>query len=192
MLDRKVGRPSFKQGNQLEYEEQPMLRRSQSEPYNKKLCIICQIENKNILHCVQTLQIGYKIGCPSFAFEFVTLEETIKEVNKLSIKKASQTLDIPVKIVKENKDLISYFVYNNFNNALSSLQYPNGLKYADVTPVFKKDDKSDKSNYRPISILSNLSKVYERIMQKQIYPYLNKIFSKYQCGFRKGFSAQHC
>ena len=109
-----------------------------------------------------------KIGCPSFAFEFVTLEETIKEVNKLSIKKASQTLDIPVKIVKENKDLISYFVYNNFNNALSSLQYPNGLKYADVTPVFKKDDKSDKSNYRPISILPNLSKVYERIMQNQI------------------------
>ena len=133
-----------------------------------------------------------KIGCPSFAFEFVTLEETIKEVNKLSIKKASQTLDIPVKIVKENKDLMSYFVYNNFNNALSSLQYPNGLKYADVTPVFKKDDKSGKSNYRPISILPNLSKVCERIMQNQIYPYLNKIFSKYQCHFPNGFSAQHC
>ena len=96
------------------------------------------------------------------------------------------------KIIKGNKDLISYFVYNNFKNALSSSQYPNGLKYADVTPVFKKDDKSDKSNYRPISILPNLSKVYERIMQNQIYPYLNKIFSKYQCGFRKGFSAQHC
>ena len=76
-----------------------------------------------------------RIGCPSFSFEFVSLEETIKEVNKLSIKKASQKLDIPVKIIKENKDLISYFVYNNFNNALSSSQYPNGLKYADVTPV---------------------------------------------------------
>ena len=133
-----------------------------------------------------------RIGCPSFAFEFVSLEETIKEVNKLSVKKASQRLNMLIKIIKENKDLISYFVYNNFNNALSSLQYPNGLKYADVTPVFKKDDKSDKSNYRPISILPNLSKVYERIMQNQIYPYLNKIFSKYQCGFRKGFSAQHC
>ena len=133
-----------------------------------------------------------RIGHASFAFEFVSFEETIKEVNKLSIKKAFQALDIPVKIIKENRDLISYFVYNNFNNALSSSQYPNGLKYADVTPVFKKDDKSDKSNYRPISILPNLSKVYERIMQNQIYPYLNKIFSKYQCGFRKGFSAQHC
>ena len=120
------------------------------------------------------------------------MEETIKKVNKLSFKKASQTLDIPVKIIKENKDLISYFVYNNFNNALSSSQYPNGLKYAFVTPVFKKDDKSDKSNYRPISILPKPSKVYERIMQNQIYRYLNKFFSKYQCGFRKGFSAQHC
>ena len=91
-----------------------------------------------------------RIGCPSFAFDFVSLEETVKEVNKLSIKKASQTLDIAFKIVKENKDLISYFVHNNFNNAFSSLQYPNGLKHADVTPVFKNDDKSDKSNYRPI------------------------------------------
>ena len=45
------------------------------------------------------------------------------------------------------KDLISYFVYNKFSDALSSLQYPNSLKYADVIPVFKKDDKSDKSNY---------------------------------------------
>ena len=87
------------------------------------------------------------------------MEETIKEVNKLSVKKASQTLDIHVKIIQENKDLISYFIYNNLNNALSSSQYPNGLKYADVTPVFREDDKSDKSNYRPISILPNLSKV---------------------------------
>ena len=87
------------------------------------------------------------IGSPSFAFEFASLEEIFKAVIKLSIKKASQTLDITVKIIKENKDLISYLVYIFFNNASSSFQYPNGLKYADVTPVFKKYDKSDKSNY---------------------------------------------
>ena len=81
------------------------------------------------------------------------------------------------------------------NKDMEKIECPSfafGLKYADVTPVFKKDNKSDKSKYRPISILPNLSKVYERIMQNQIYPYLNKIFSKYQCGFRNGFSAQHC
>ena len=56
----------------------------------------------------------------------------------------------------------------------------------------KKDDKTDKTNYRPISILPNLSKIYERFMQNQMYPYLNQIFSKYQCGFKKGYNAQHC
>ena len=70
--------------------------------------------------------------------------------------------------------------------------YPTAMKYTEVTPIHKKDDKTDKENYRPISILPNLSKVYERLMYNQIYPYFETIFSKYQCGFRKGFNAQHC
>ena len=58
-------------------------------------------------------------------------------------------------------------------------------------PVFKKDDKTDKENYRPISILPTLSKLCERLIYKQMYPYFDKLFSKFQCGFRKGFDAQH-
>ena len=75
---------------------------------------------------------------------------------------------------------------------MSSLQYLNDLKYADVTPVFKKDDKFDKSYYQPIESLPKLSKLYEGIMQNQVYPNLNKLFSKYQCGFQNWFSARHC
>ena len=66
------------------------------------------------------------------------------------------------------------------------------MKYADVKPVFKKDDKTDKEKYRLISILPTLSKVYERLTYNQMYPYFDKLFSKFQCGFRKGFNAQHC
>ena len=44
----------------------------------------------------------------------------------------------------------------------------------------------------PVSILPNLSKICERFMKNQMYPYLNQIFSNYQCEFRKGFNAQHC
>ena len=84
-------------------------------------------------------------------------KKQLKAFNKLSIKKTSQTLDIHVKIIKENRDLISYFVYNNFNNVLPSSQYLNCLKLADKMLVFKKNDKSDKSNYRPRSILPNLN-----------------------------------
>ena len=50
----------------------------------------------------------------------------------------------------------------------------------------------EKENYRPVSILPNLSKIFERCMYDQLKDYLDKILSKYQCGFRKGFSTQHC
>ena len=133
-----------------------------------------------------------KLGNPTFGFDFTSYEETVKEVNNLKIRKVSQKTDIPVRIIKENIDIVSYFLYHNFNNSLSCSTFPTAMKYAEVTPIHKKDDKTDKENYRPISILPNLSKVYERLMYNQIYPYFQTIFSKFQCGFRKGFNTQHC
>ena len=105
-----------------------------------------------------------KLGKPTFNFKFTSHEETEKEVNNLKIKKASQKSDIPLKIIKENVDIISYFLYHNFNNSLSCATFPTSMKYADVIPIHKKDVKTDKENYHPISILPNLSKVYERII----------------------------
>ena len=70
--------------------------------------------------------------------------------------------------MKGNRDLIAYFVLHNFYNALSSSEYPASLKYADITAIFNKDYKTDKTNYRSISILQNLSKIYERFMQNHI------------------------
>ena len=64
------------------------------------------------------------------------------------------------------------------------------MKNPEVTPIHKKDDKTDKENYCPISILPNLSKTYEKLMYNQIYPCFETIFSEFQCGFRKGFNAQ--
>ena len=66
------------------------------------------------------------------------------------------------------------------------------MKNAIITPVYKKGTKTSKDNYRPASILSNISKIYERLMFKQISEYFEPILSKFQCGFRKGFSVQHC
>ena len=61
-----------------------------------------------------------------------------------------------------------------------------------MTPVHKKDAKTSKDNYRPVSILSDISKIHERLLFKQISEYFEPILSKFQCGFRKGYSAQHC
>ena len=62
-------------------------------------------------------------------------------------------MDIPVRIIKENIDILLYFLCHNFNNSLSCSTFPTAVRYAEVTPIHKKDNKIDKENYRPISIL---------------------------------------
>ena len=61
-----------------------------------------------------------RIDNPKYSFSFVSLNETLDRINKLNPKKASQATDILVKITKGNKDLVSFYVFHNFNNVLSS------------------------------------------------------------------------
>ena len=79
---------------------------------------------------------------------------------------------------------------DDINDSVRCLNFPNELKRADIVPVHKKS-KFYKKNYRPISILSNVSKIYDRCLYDQIRTYVAHSFSRYQCGFRKGYSSQH-
>ena len=74
---------------------------------------------------------------------------------------------------------------------LSSI-FPSNVKAADILPTHKKKDKSDIENYRQISILPTLYKIYERCMCDQMHKYFGQILSKYLCGFRQGYNIQHC
>ena len=69
----------------------------------------------------------------------VSTENSLSEV-EIDIQKT----DIPLKITKENIDIISHFLYYNFNNSLSCSTFPTGIKYAEVTPIYKKDDKTER------------------------------------------------
>ena len=77
------------------------------------------------------------------------------------------------------------------NSSISTGTFPDELKIADIVPVFKKEDPNDKSNYRTISFLSLISKIFEKILYQQIEYFSNKILSPNFCGFRKGHSTQH-
>ena len=70
--------------------------------------------------------------------------------------------------------------------------FPDELKHADIKPIYQKESRNEKENYRPVRILPNLSKIFERCMYDQLKDYFHKLLSKYQCRFRKGFSTQHC
>ena len=75
--------------------------------------------------------------------------------------KATQSDDMPIKIIKTNSDIFSKFFQANLNNTTEKSTFSEQLKYADVKPVFKKDFLN-KKNHRPTSILPNVSKTFER------------------------------
>ena len=128
---------------------------------------------------------------PKFCLETVTCEEVEKEMNDLSSKKSCTLDDIPVKILKDFMNIYLGDLTVIINKCIKEGTFPNDLKLAEVIPIFKKKDFLDKENYRPISILPQMSKVFERLIYKQINQYMSQIFSKYLCGFRKNHSAQH-
>ena len=74
-----------------------------------------------------------------------------------------------------------------------SLVFPSVLKFAKVVPVFQKDSKLDYSNYRPISLLSNIEKILEKLMYERLYTFLNNnnIVYDLQFGFRQQHSTSH-
>ena len=116
----------------------------------------------------------------------------MKELNKLDTNKAIQNTDIPTKLIKENSDIYKIFIFENLNNCISHSIFPTSIKSTIITPVHKKSPNTSRDNFRSVSILPNISKIYDIVMFKQMSEFFEPILSKYQCGFRKGFSAQHC
>ena len=82
---------------------------------------------------------------------------------------------------------------NNLSLSLKTGIFPEKIKIAKVSPIFKKGDKSILSNYRPISVLPCFSKIIERIMYSRLYIYLagSKILFNKQFGFRADHPTEH-
>ena len=80
---------------------------------------------------------------------------------------------------------ISADILQNLFNMLTTGNFPDNMKLADITPVFKKKYSLKKENYRPVSHLSAISKIFEKLMQKQIVGYMENFLSPYLCGYRK-------
>ena len=114
------------------------------------------------------------------------------DILKLETSKAYLDIDISKKIVKENADIFANVLVSNFNDSIEKSNFPSILKNATKTPVLKKVDRNSKDNYRAVSILPNISKIFERCLFRQLSNFMDPFLSKYQCGFRKGYSTQYC
>ena len=127
-----------------------------------------------------------------FSFKKVQYDDVLKKIQNLNVSKASQKTDIPTNVIRTNCDYFGANIHENINNCIDKDLFPSDLKTSDVTPAYKKKSKCSKDNYRPVIILPNISKIYERCLYKQLNNYFENISSKNQFRFRKGYSVVNC
>jgi len=125
-----------------------------------------------------------------FDFKFTTCAEVKSHLNSLDPKKATGVDALPPKILKAASNIISQPITNIANHMIKNSQFPNNLKLAQVTPIYKKEDPFVKMNYRPVSILPSMSKIFEKIINNQLSTHFENIFSNYLAAFRPNYGCQ--
>ena len=134
-----------------------------------------------------------KMNCSTtstFNFQPTDSGTVSKLINKFNSKKATGVDKISVKVLKLGGIHIQPHLTNLINSTISTCIFPDRLKQAQVTPVYKKNDPQTKSNFRPVSILPIPSKLFEKILATQLSDYFETVFNKFLCAFRKGYGCQ--
>ena len=135
-----------------------------------------------------------KINCANSFYLSPTDEfEIEKFFDTLDSNKSTGPNSLPVFILKIMKPFFSKWLCKIINLSLEVFIFPDLLKVAKVTPIHKKDSKLNHENYRPISLLSVLSKIFEKIIYKRMYSFLtkNKLIYERQYGFRSNYSTNY-
>ena len=138
------------------------------------------------------LLIKKKTECVADSFDFVSVsvDEVEKVIKRLNPNKATTFNTIPLKMLTKTSETSAKIIHKVFNETVETGDYPDNLKLADITPVFKKKDPLNKINYRPVSVLPSISKLFEKLMQHQLVNYMENYLSPHLCGYRKGYSSQ--
>ena len=129
----------------------------------------------------------------SFFFDPVTPTEIEREILSIPLNKAHGLYSCPNRILRSARYILSYPLAKLMNLSVTSGEYPSKLKHAKVIPVYKDDDETDPANYRPISLLSNYNRIFEKIMFNRLKAFIDKkeILYRSQYGFRDKHSTQH-
>ena len=152
--------------------------------FNDYFITACDPENNTPVTNKWTSQRGYQ--SQSMYFFPVTNDEIYNFIVKLKNKKSVGFDGVNVRILKVAAHIVTPYLKTAFNKCISEGVFPKFMKIAKVVPIFKAGERNVASNYRPISILGNLSKIFEKVIHKRLMNYLEKfsILSENQYGFR--------
>ena len=128
---------------------------------------------------------------PDFDFTLVT-EMDVKKVVKSRRVSGPGSDDVSLRLIKDGIDILAPTITSLINKSLTSGIYPNDLKIAKIIPIFKGGERNKMENYRQISILNAMNKIFEKIVYNQLLDHANQnnIFTPHQFGFLKSMSTQ--
>ena len=128
----------------------------------------------------------------NFNVPYITHEEVNAFLHALDPSKATGIDELGPRILKMAASILSPSIAALINKSIQTASFPNHLKTAKICPIHKGGSKSDPTNYRPISILPTISKIFEKHINKHLMGFLNKydLIHKNQSGFRPKHSCQ--
>ena len=149
---------------------------------------------QNQLQINEELQSETTQNFPLFEFNEETIESVEKIIESIKTNVATGSDTIPSKIVKQSKKILSPYLTKIINLSFETKTFPDILKNAIIKPIYKKEDKNDISNYRPISILPVISKIFERATLNQLIRFFeeNCLLSALQHAYRKNHGTVTC
>ena len=124
--------------------------------------------HRSVLSIKETININ-----EPFQFSEITPQDILSEINNCDNKKVGSYKNILTKILKESFEISCEYMTKIWNEqTIMQKSFPNELRLADITTILKRDNSTLVKNYSPVSVLSCVSKMFERIIQKQILQYI--------------------
>ena len=127
----------------------------------------------------------------TFSMESVSEGDVLKELQSLNVKKSCGYDHIPAKLLKTASKSLAPSLTYIINHSIQNNNFPQIMKKAEVSPIFKKDNNMDKTKYRPVSVLTTLSKITEKLMAKQTTTFLGNILNEAISAYRKNHGCEH-
>ena len=127
----------------------------------------------------------------TFKFRLASEIEILKLLKSLDSKKAIGIDGLPSFIKKLSAEILAKPLTSIINESIRETNFPTSAKFAAILPLFKKDERSQKNNYRPVGIWSAFSKILGTFLQNQIVAFMDNFLSIYVSAYRKGHITQH-
>ncbi len=161
---------------------------------NKHFTSIAQKLSQNLPPSIKSPQSFLRDKNPRTMFlDKIEMHEILEEIQGISDKKAMGHDNIPPKVIKWAPHIFAPILLVIFNKCIEKGYYPDAMKIARVVPIHKGGDTNDVNNYRPISILTQFNRIFERILSQRLLSFFEKynIITSKQFGFLKKHSTEH-